>query len=256
MSSALVRGILKNGIRQPAQVWLSDSVKVAAQALSRETGAHMAHTNEELAQACEAIVLCVKPNDAIPALEALRPKVGGKLVISIVAGLPLATLETAAGPSVRIIRVMPNTPALVHSAASAYAAGTLANPGDSLLVEQLFGAVGFIGQVKEPLLDAVTGLSGSGPAYAYLVIEALSDGGVLMGLPRDLSLRLAAQTLAGAAKMVLQTGSHPAVLREAVTSPGGTTIAGLEVLEAAAVRSGLIGAVRAATERARELGRS
>ena len=256
MSSALVRGILKNGIRQPSQVWLSDSVEAAAQALSRETHAHMAHTNAELAQACDAIVLCVKPNDAVPALEALRPALGGKLVISIVAGLPLATLEMAAGPGVRLIRVMPNTPALVHRAASAYAMGALADQGDSLLVEQLFGSVGFVGHVKETLLDAVTGLSGSGPAYAYLAIEALSDGGVLMGLPRELSLRLAAQTLAGAAEMVLQTGAHPAVLREAVTSPGGTTIAGLEVLEAAALRSGLIGAVRAATERARELGRS
>jgi len=123
-------------------------------------------------------------------------------------------------------------------------------------VEQLFGSVGFVGRVKEPLLDAVTGLSGSGPAYAYLMIEALSDGGVLMGLPRELSLRLAAQTLAGAAEMVLQTGAHPAVLRDAVTSPGGTTMAGLEVMEAAGIRSGLIGAVRAATERATELGKA
>jgi pyrroline-5-carboxylate reductase len=256
MSSALVRGILKKGVSQAGNVWLSDYVAVAAQTLGEETGAHVGRDNAEVVGACEVLLLCVKPNDAVAALEALRPVLAGKLVVSIVAGLTLTTLEAAAGPGARVIRVMPNTPALVHLAASAYALGSQATGDDGLFVEQLFGAVGFVGCVKEPLLDAVTGLSGSGPAYVYLMIEALSDGGVLMGLPRDLSLKLAAQTLLGAAEMVLETGTHPAVLREAVTSPGGTTIAGLEVMEAAAIRSGLIGAVRAATERARELGKA
>jgi pyrroline-5-carboxylate reductase len=168
--------------------------------------------------------------------------------------LPIARLQEAAGESVRIVRVMPNTPALVGKGAAAYALGATATAADSTLTEKVLGGVGEVVRVKEELLDVVTGLSGSGPAYVYLVIEALSDAGVLMGLPRDLSLKLAAQTVAGSAEMVLQTGKHPAALRDEVTSPGGTTIAGLEALEAGAVRSAFLSAVRAATERARELG--
>jgi pyrroline-5-carboxylate reductase len=150
---------------------------------------------------------------------------------------------------------MPNTPALVNRAASAYALGATAMEEDAELVEKLFGAVGVVCGVKEGLLDAVTGLSGSGPAYGFLFIEALADGGVLMGLPRETALRLAAQTLSGAAEMVLQSKEHPAVLRDRVASPGGTTIAGVEALEAGGVRAGILRAVRAATERSREMGR-
>ena len=213
--------------------------------------------NEELvAKQAGALVLCVKPADALAALRSLGKAAADKLIISIVAGLPLAALQDAAGPSARLVRVMPNTPALVHRGAAAYALGRTATPEDAALTEKLFGAVGLIVRVKEELLDVVTGLSGSGPAYVYLVIEALSDAGVLMGLPRDLSLKLAAQTVAGAAQMVAETGRHPAALRDEVTSPGGTTIAGIEALEAAAVRSAFLSAVRAATERARELGAS
>ena len=175
-------------------------------------------------------------------------------MISIVAGLSLARLEEAAGAAARIVRVMPNTPALIHQGAAAFAMGSTATAADAALVSKIFSAVGRVVQVKEALLDAVTGLSGSGPAYVYLVIEALADGGVLMGLPRDLALQLAAQTVAGAAGMVLKTGLHPATLKDQVTSPGGTTIAGLEELEGAAVRSAFLSAVRAATERSRQLG--
>ncbi len=149
---------------------------------------------------------------------------------------------------------MPNTPALIHKGAAADALGDAATEADAAATELLFGSVGTVFRVKETLLDVVTGLSGSGPAYAYLAIEALADGGVLMGLPRELALPLAAQTLAGAAEMVLQTGQHPAVLRDQVTSPGGTTSAGVEALELGGARAAFIAAVRAATERARELG--
>ena len=200
-------------------------------------------------------MLCVKPNDALGALRALRMEAGEKLVISIVAGLQLAALQEAAGPGVRIVRVMPNTPALVNKGAAAYALGPMATGADAALTEKIFGAVGEVVCVQEHLLDVVTGLSGSGPAYIYVVIETLADAGVLLGLPRELALRLAAQTVAGAAEMVLKTGRHPAVLKDEVTSPGGTTIAGLEALEAAGLRSALLRAVRAATERSRELGR-
>ncbi len=256
MASALVRGVLQAGVLAPESLWASDWYFQAAEALATETGLRAVRSNAEVAAVCDTLLLCVKPQDVPAALESLRPELSGKLVISIAAGVSLATLEAAAGAGARIVRVMPNTPALVHRAASAYALGTTATLEDAATVEKLFGAVGFVGQVKEPLLDAVTGLSGSGPAYGFLMIEALADGGVLMGLPRDLALKLAAQTLVGAAEMVLQTGQHPAVLRDAVTSPGGTTIAGIEAMEAGGVRAGLLGAVRAATERSRELGKA
>jgi pyrroline-5-carboxylate reductase len=149
---------------------------------------------------------------------------------------------------------MPNTPALVGASASAYALSDSATPADAQVVQQLFSSVGVAIQVKEPLLDAVTGLSGSGPAYVYQVIEALSDGGVAAGLPRDVALKLAAQTVLGAAAMVMETGLHPGVLKDQVTSPGGTTIEGLHELEKAGVRAAFIAAVRAAADKSRKLG--
>jgi pyrroline-5-carboxylate reductase len=178
-----------------------------------------------------------------------------RLVISIAAGLTLAALEDSAAENFRIIRAMPNTPALVGQGAAAYCLGTRATAEDSQIAKSLLGAVGIAIEVPERLMDAVTGLSGSGPAYIYLVIEALADGGVRAGIPRVDALRLAAQTVLGAASMVVETGDHPAVLKDMVTSPGGTTIAGLAVLERHGVRSALIEAVSAATQRATELGK-
>lgn len=256
MASALVKGVLLAGVCQPGEVWASDCYFEAAEKLGRETGIQAVRTNAEVAEACETLLVCVKPQDVAPVLQELRPVLAGKLVVSIAAGVSLAALENAAGAGVRVVRVMPNTPALVHKGASAYAVGGAATSKDGEIVERLFGAVGVTSQVKEPLLDAVTGLSGSGPAYAFLMIEALADGGVLMGLPRELSLKLAAQTLAGAAEMVLSTGEHPGKLKDAVASPGGTTIAGLEALEVCGVRAGLIRAVRSAAERSREMGKA
>jgi pyrroline-5-carboxylate reductase len=254
MASALVKGLVQKGRVRADQIWLSDAVGAAVEGLAKETGAHAMDHNLEVAARSEVVVLCVKPGDALAALEGVQGALTGKLLVSIAAGVSLAALESAAGPMAKVVRVMPNTPAMVHAGASAYALGKLAAEPEAELVECIFGAVGTVFRVKESLLDAVTGLSGSGPAYVYLMVEALSDGGVLMGLPRDLALQLAAQTVVGAARMVQETGMHPAVLRDLVASPGGTTIAGLEVLEAAGMRSGLMGAVRAATERSRELG--
>jgi pyrroline-5-carboxylate reductase len=219
--------------------------------------------------AADVLVLAVKPGDALTALKSLSAgqmestmrwawKSGApgdsKLLLSIVAGMPIAALEAAAGDRLRVVRVMPNTPALVLQGASGFALGSNATPADAEVARRIFGSVGIAVQVKEALLDAVTGLSGSGPAYVYTIVEALADGGVLMGLPRALALQLAAQTVAGAAQMVLQAGEHPAALRDQVASPGGTTIAGIEALEKAGLRSALISAVRAATERSMELG--
>jgi pyrroline-5-carboxylate reductase len=195
MASALVRGIVKAGVCAPSQIFVSDVVEFSAKALEEELQVRALKANADLVAAADTLVLCVKPQDALLALNELQSKLNGKLVVSIAAGLTLAQLESATGSNARVVRVMPNTPALVNCGASAYATGSRATDTDAQVVEKLFAAVGFVGRVKESLLDAVTGLSGSGPAYGYVLVEALADGGVLMGLPRDLSLKLAAQTL-------------------------------------------------------------
>ncbi len=256
MAGALIGGATKTGVIAAQSIVASDRIQSVAEQLGRETGITIVSGNAEVCAAADVLVLCVKPADALAALREMGSALAGKLVISIVAGLPIAALQEAAGAKARIVRVMPNTPALVHKGAAAYALGPGATAEDASATELLFGAVGTVCRVKEELLDVVTGLSGSGPAYLYTVIEALADGGVLMGLPRDLAIQLAAQTVSGAAEMVLKTGQHPAALRDMVTSPGGTTIAGLEALEANGLRSALISAVRAATEKARDLGKA
>lgn len=253
MGSALVRGVLAAEVCAPADIRVFDRIADAAVELSAETGAGLAAGIRDLAAASDVVVLCVKPDDAPSALAEASPDISGKLLVSIAAGLTIASLQ-AAVPGSRVVRVMPNTGALVREGAAAYAAGAGVTDADAAAVVKIFSSVGLAFAVKESLLDAATGLSGSGPAYVYLFIEALSDGGVQMGLPRDLATRLAVQTVAGAAAMVAETGMHPAVLREMVTSPGGTTIAGLAELERAGLRSGVINAVRAATLRAQELG--
>ena len=209
--------------------------------------------NAELAKQCEIIVLAMKPQQAKAAMAELRGNVSAdKLVISIVTGIRLESLAEGLGPC-RLVRVMPNTPCLVGQSASAYCLGPTATAADGELVAKLLGSVGLAVAVEEKLLDAVTGLSGSGPAYVYVMIEALADGGVRLGLARDVALRLAAQTVKGAAEMVLTTGEHPGVLKDRVASPGGTTIAGLHVMENCGVRGALISAVEAAARRASEL---
>ena len=255
MASALLLGITQSRAFAPADLLITDLHTPTADRLSASSGVPTSPSTADLASQCDALILCVKPPDALAALRELSTLPTQKLLISIVAGLTLPSLQTAAGPLHRIVRVMPNTPALVHQGAAAYSLGSSATPDDAALTEKIFGSVGLVAQVREPLLDAVTGLSGSGPAFAFLAIEAMADAGVLMGLPRELAQKLAAQTLAGAAAMVLQTGRHPGALKDEVTSPGGTTIAGIEALEAAGFRSAWIKAIRAATERSREIGR-
>jgi pyrroline-5-carboxylate reductase len=250
MASALLEGILRAGIAAAGDVVLTDKILAAAEGLAGKTGAGARGSNADVAGNADTLILCVKPGDVADALREAGD-LSGKLLISIAAGVRLR--EWAPGTP-RLIRVMPNTPALIGRGAAAYAGDEGATPEDLEVVERIFGAVGVVARVKEELLDAVTGLSGSGPAFVYTVIEALADGGVLMGLPREIALRLASQTVLGAAAMVLETGMHPAQLRDQVASPGGTTIAGLEALETAGLRAALIGAVRAATERSGELG--
>lgn len=256
MGSALVQGAIKAGAVSAADVTGCDPVAAAVEAFQQSTGAGSARDAAELAATCDTILLATKPNDAIAALQlaAMGSDGNPRLVISIAAGLPLTALQDAVPENFRVIRTMPNTPALVGEGASAFCRGTTATDEDAEIVRQLLTAVGLAVEVPERLMDAVTGLSGSGPAYVYLMIEAMADGGVKQGLSRADSLKLAAQTFLGSAKMVIETGTHPAVLKDMVTSPGGTTIAGLAELERHALRSALIDAVTAASRRATELG--
>ncbi|MSU36192.1 MAG: pyrroline-5-carboxylate reductase [Pedosphaera sp.] len=256
MATALARGFLSAGLVAADRLWASDISPAAREAFARETRATVTASNLEVARASSVLVLAVKPDQVTDLLGEIRPAgSAAHLVLSIAAGVPLSRLEAAAWPAARVIRVMPNTPALVGASASAYARGSAATAADVELAQRLLGSVGLALEVKEKLLDAVTGLSGSGPAYVFQIIEALSDGGVAAGLPRDIATRLAAQTLLGAAKMVLETGQHPASLKDAVCSPGGTTIEGVHELEKGGLRATLMNAVRAAAEKSARLGK-
>lgn len=256
MAAALVRGGLAAGVLSPERVRVSDVREEALAPFGSELGVETTRENHALASWAEVLVLAVKPQSVPGALAELCASLTARtLVISIAAGVPLETLEAALPAGAPCVRVMPNAAAMQRAGAAALALGRYAGPAHLEVARALFEAVGRVVVVEEGLLDAVTGLSGSGPGYVLLVIEALADGGVAMGLPRDAALLLAAQTVAGAAAMVLGTGRHPAVLKDLVTSPGGTTLAGLAALEAGAVRGALMSAVRAATERSAELGR-
>lgn len=254
MATALARGLLSANLVSPSHLIACDPLESARAAFSSATGGKAVASGPEVASASDVVFLAVKPQQAGVAAAAIRPAIQRRhLVVSIVAGVPLSRLAEELGDQPRLVRVMPNSPCLIGQGASAYSLGPRSTRDDGQLVLQLLSSVGKVVEVEEKLLDAVTGLSGSGPAYAFLMIEALADGGVRMGLPRDAALLLAAQTLAGAAHLVLDGGEHPAVLKDRVASPGGTTIRGLQVLEERAVRGALIAAVQAATERSKEL---
>jgi pyrroline-5-carboxylate reductase len=256
MARALAQGFVRAGLLSGNQILGYDPVAGAAQAFLAEVpGATIAHTNDRVLADADVVLLAVKPQQVASVAAELNSPVSGTLLVSIAAGLNLNRLSELFATD-RIIRVMPNTPCLVGVSASGYCAAAGATEADRRLVQQLLESVGIAFELDEKLLDVVTGLSGSGPAFVYVMIEALSDGGVRMGLPRHVALKLAAQTVKGAAEMVLTTGEHPAKLKDQVTSPGGTTIAGLAALESAAVRSGLMAAVEAATRRSIELGNS
>jgi pyrroline-5-carboxylate reductase len=256
MATALAKGFCHAGLVQPENLLASDVAPGARDQFAKETGSRATASNLEVVKASTVVFLAVKPAQVIELLHEVRDALSeGHLVISIAAGLPIARMADALPPHTRLIRVMPNTPALVGCSATAFALGAFATSADAELAQRLFGAVGLACQVNEPLLDAVTGLSGSGPAYIYMIIEALSDGGVAAGLPRDVATRLAAQTVLGSAQMVLRTGLHPGALKDQVTSPGGTTIEGIHQLEKAGVRAAMMNAVRAAADKSKLLGK-
>jgi pyrroline-5-carboxylate reductase len=256
MAGALARGWLAAGLVSPATCRASDPYPAARTKFQEQTGIPAAADNKEVVVASDVLVVAVKPQTVPALLDEIRGVVTERhLVVSIAAGITLKQLADGLSAKRRLVRVMPNTPCLLGASATAFAAGPGARPEDPALVERLFDAVGKAFALPEPLLDAVTGLSGSGPAFVYVMIEALADGGVRMGLARDVALALAAQTVLGSARMVLETGQHPGVLKDAVASPGGTTIAGLHALERGGFRAAVMDAVEAATKRSAELGK-
>jgi pyrroline-5-carboxylate reductase len=256
MATALARGWLAAGLTSPERVRASDPIAAARDNFTAQTRVRAGANNVEVVGVSELLILAVKPQSMAGLLAELRPHLSlRQLVVSIAAGVTLRQLADGLGPKCRLVRVMPNAPCLIGASASGYSAGEAATEDDLKLVDRLLNAVGRAFRLPEHLLDAVTGLSGSGPAYVCLMIEALSDGGVKVGLPRDVATALAAQTVLGSARMVLETGEHPSVLKDKVTSPGGTTIAGLHALERGGFRAAVIDAVEAATRRATELGK-
>jgi pyrroline-5-carboxylate reductase len=248
MGEALLGGLLSSGWAEPGAIAVVEPVPGRRDELSQRFPGVTVVTE---AVEAEGAVIAVKPADVPAACRGLQVK----RLLSIAAGVSIAAIEAAAGPGVAVVRAMPNTPALVGAGAAAIAGGTSAGDADVAWAERILGAVGEVVRVPEKLLDAVTGLSGSGPAYVFLVAEALIDAGVLAGLPRDISTTLAVQTLLGSARMLAESGESAEALRAAVTSPGGTTAAGLRELEKAGVRSAILEAVAAAAERSQQLGR-
>ncbi|MDO8682793.1 MAG: pyrroline-5-carboxylate reductase [Armatimonadota bacterium] len=255
MGCALVRGFIEKGVFAASNVFVADTDGSKRRATASELGVGEAFNNIEAVKAAETIIIAVKPNDVGAVLNEISDVITpSQLIVSIAAGVSIHTIELSLHVGTPVVRVMPNTPALVGAGASAFALGTNARSEHADRVSEMLSAVGIALQVPEKLLDAVTGLSGSGPAYVYIMIEALADAGVSVGLPRQVASSLAAQTVLGAAKMVVETCEHPAALRDAVASPGGTTIAGIAALERSGFRAAIINAVQAATNRSKELG--
>ena len=253
MAEAILRGLLRAGMA-PDALHAADPAVERRQRM-RELGVRATESNLEVVQASELVVLAVKPQQ-LEAAAATLPRDGGTLYLSIVAGATSAALHRLLGAGARVVRSMPNTPALIGAGITAVASDTGAEPADLERACAVLRAVGAVVQVPESALDAVTGLSGSGPAYVYAFIEALTEAGVREGLPVATARALSLETVHGAARLALDSGEDPARLRERVTSPGGTTVAGLAALEHGGFRAAILAAVRAATARSKALGKS
>ena len=254
MGEALVKGLIATKAAAPAQIQVSARRGERIQEMEKLYGVR-GGTNSEVARHADVIVLAVKPQILDQVLRDISGDVSReKLIVSVAAGVPIAAIERRLHPPMRIVRAMPNTPATVAAGATAMALGEHATDADLATAKTIFDSVGLTVVLEESQLDAVTGLSGSGPAYLFLIIEALADAGVKVGLSRRASLQLAAQTVLGSAKLLIESGQHPGMLKDGVTSPGGTAIAGLHTLEAGGLRNVLMNAVEAATRRSRELG--
>ncbi|MCZ7686522.1 MAG: pyrroline-5-carboxylate reductase [Sandaracinaceae bacterium] len=255
MAGALIKGLLHARASEPGDIFAVDVRPQRLDELREKHGVRVGRDLAEAARWAEVVVLATKPQVFDRVLPVVAGSIGeGTLVVSIAAGVPIESIEARLPAGTRVVRTMPNTPALVDAGATAIAAGTHASDEDLGLVRRIFDSVGISVVLEEALLDAATGLSGSGPAYIFLIIEALADAGVKVGLHRDSAQLLAAQTVLGSAKLLIETGEHPGRLKDMVTSPGGTAIAGLHTLEAGGLRTTLINAVESATSRSRELG--
>lgn len=253
MAEAIIKGLLGGGVPAGA-IMVAEPVPLRRDFLSAEYSVEVTVDNLDVARQAEIIILAIKPQVAASVLTGLEPVISSdKLIISIMAGISTGFIEETLTNGVRVVRCMPNTPALVQTAASALCPGRKATGHDLEIAREIFSLVGVVVTVPEKQMDAVTGLSGSGPAYVFTFIEALADAGVKNGLPRDVAASLAVQTVLGAARMAAETGEHPALLRERVTSPGGTTIAALHALENGRFRGLIMDAVDAATQRSKEL---
>jgi pyrroline-5-carboxylate reductase len=256
MGEALIRGLVNASVLPPGQICVHDVLPSRVDHLKSSYSVQGASTVEEAARRSQVLILAVKPQVMPMVLGELRSHLGHRpLIISIAAGISLETLCLSLPPDLPVVRVMPNTPALVLQGASALSRGPGVTSEQMAEAMTLFRAVGSALEVEEKWMDAVTGLSGSGPAYFLLLMEGMIDAGVLMGLPRPIARELVVQTALGSARMLLETGKHPAELKDMITSPGGTTIRGLKVLEEAGVRGSLMSAIEAATLRSRELGK-
>jgi pyrroline-5-carboxylate reductase len=255
MAEALVTGILKANLASPANISVTDISSIRLEHFQKTFHVHVGSNNADAVKSADLVVLCVKPQVMNTVLSEVKDQLIPKhILISVAAGYSLGHIQSHVGKNVSLIRAMPNTPAVIQEGVTALAGSVDISPHHLQLAQSIFESIGRVVIVEESLMNAVTGLSGSGPAYIYLVIEALIDGGVLVGLPRTVASVLAAQTVLGAARMVLESGEHPALLKDRVTSPGGTTIAGLQQLESGKLRGTLIKAVEAATTRSQELG--
>lgn len=255
MGSAFAQGVISRGLYRPEDITLADVDSAKLSQASSTLGASVTADNAVAVEGARVVLLAVKPSVVPVVLNQIKDKLtADQLLISIAAGVRIAFIESRLLPQSKVIRAMPNTPCRIGQGAIAYACGSAIDNHDIELAERILGAVGVALQVPEELMNAVTGLSGSGPAYVFVMIDALADAGVRVGLSRETALKLAAQTVMGSARMILETGERPAILKEQVTSPGGTTICGLEALERGGFRSALIEAVKAATKRADELG--
>ena len=255
MGSAFAKGVIDAGVYQPGEVTLADVDAARLKHVAAELGANAAPGNKAAISDAGVVLIAVKPVYVKRVLTEIADELSpDQVIVSIAAGVKLETIQSCLSDGTPVIRAMPNTPCRIGAGAIGFSCGEAVTEQQARSAKSIFDAVGTSHQVPEQLLNAVTGLSGSGPAYVYLIIEALSDAGVRVGLPRNIALDLASQTVSGAARMVVEEKEHPARLRDEVTSPGGTTIAGIDALERAGLRSALIEAVKAATQRAAELG--
>jgi pyrroline-5-carboxylate reductase len=256
MGEALIKGLVESSLVPADAIVIADSRAARAQQIAQQYGVRAAADNTALVRGADVVILAVKPQIMAPVLREIMPALTNRpLLVSIAAGVSTATILAVLGKYPRLIRVMPNTPALVLEGVTAIARSEELESDDLETAQEIFAAVGRVVVLEEELMDAVTGLSGSGPAYVAIVIESLADGGVKMGLDRVTAMTLATQTVLGAARLISETGVHPGALKDMVSSPGGTTIAGIAALEEGGIRTTFIRAVERATLRSRELGR-